>query len=113
MEVQTESTYVVRMTRLEAARTLVAPEELQKQLRARLQTDTAEAEIIDGKTVTPALTAGRNGHSAGTDTPATRKAMRKYRQSTKRTACPQCGKPFKRLALHITKAHPSAAPTTN
>jgi hypothetical protein len=108
MEVQTESIYVVRMTRLDAAKVLVSPRELQEMLRGRLQTDAeaAEAQMIDGQTVTPRLPAGRDGRSKGEDLPATRRAMRKYRATARRSSCPHCGKAFKRLGLHLVKAHP-------
>jgi len=58
MEIRTETVYVARMTRLEAARTLVDPKELLQALRARLSSNGSEDEIIEGQAVTRALPAG-------------------------------------------------------
>ncbi len=111
MDIQTENILVVRMTRLEAARTLVTPCELQDALRAQLANESPDPQtILDGKIITPALTAGHNGHD-DIATPTTAKKMRAYRKATKRVACPHCSKSFKAQGLntHIARAHKGEA----
>ncbi len=119
MDIQEETILVVRLTRLEAARTLVAPNNFQTLLRARLSTMTErEAEPIEGEpaAAVPALTAGGNCDKTKVDaerpSPTVQKAMRKFNQAIKRTACPHgCGK-FKRLGVHMAKTHKADNPTS-
>jgi len=84
MEIRTETVYVARMTRLEAARTLVDPKELLQALRARLGSNGSEDEIIEGQAVTRALPAGKPRRSAHV-----RRAMKKLGNG-KRVKCPHC-----------------------
>lgn len=102
--------YVVRMSRLEAARTLADPHDLQVQLRALLRPDSETGGAIEGKVVVPALTAGRNGHGEPA-TPLVRKKMKQLHASGRRVKCPYCDKPtIKRgLNVHIAHMHPDQA----
>ena len=105
MEIQTETIYVARMTRLEAARTLVDPKEFLQALRARLSSNGSEDEIIEGQAVTRALPAGKPRRSAHV-----RRAMKKLGNG-KRVKCPHCDNKFlpRGLNKHIGNAHPDAA----
>lgn len=120
MEFKTERIAVVKLSELELVRLLAArrlPEALEGEARdflERIQEERASADAIEGGTVFPALTAG-NGQD---DLPATRRAMRKYRQATGRgkkkmlrtrraakreEKCRYCSRPFKahgRLVSH-------------
>lgn len=106
MEIKSEVFCVVQMTRLEAARTLVLPEQLKDKLREWLEQNRPdEAAIIEGASVHPALPAV--GVKPKLALPTTHKAMRRLRQETKRVACPQCGKKCieRGLNVHIARAH--------
>jgi len=106
MEIRTETVYVARMTRLEAARTLVDPKELLQALRARLGSNGSEDEIIEGQAVTRALPAGETKPSTHV-----KRAMKKLGKASKRVACPHCDNKFlpRGLNKHIGNAHPDAA----
>jgi len=105
MEVQTEISYVVRMSRLDAAKTLVDPNELQMRLRACLGDSVS---VIEGATVTPALTDGGNGHATNSQdkpTPFVKRAMLKLKKSAKKTYCPICNKSYKGIGVHNAMRH--------
>lgn len=108
MEITTEieTKYVVKLTRLEAARFLVDPKEVQAEVRTLLRPGD------DPETVTPAkelpkprtlALASRSSH----ELPSTRKAMRKLRHDARCVSCPQCGRMMYRrgLNVHIARAH--------
>ncbi len=104
-----ETRYVVRLTRFEAARALVAPGDLQAALRGLLQADEGHEDAKSTEprgqlTAPPALSA-----RSLLALPATRKAMRKLRAGTRRKPCPHCGGEFRKLGIHIAKAHPRKA----
>ena len=104
---QIETFYVLRLTRLEAVRVLVEPkavEEAQNAIRNLLQPgDEAE----QAPTIGALLGSGNDKRRMLPAPSATvKKAMRKMRAALKRKPCPHCGKPFKRLGLHLVKAHP-------
>ncbi len=110
MEIQTERTFVIRMTRLEAARTLVAPAKLLSDLRERLSAEPSDSETIDGTVPQqiagpsinqPLLIAGGGGRS-----PLVRKALQKLRKGSRKSICPHCGRRFRGLNVHIVKSHP-------
>jgi len=107
MEIQTETIYVARMTRLEAARTLVDPKELLMALRARLSGNGSDgdADVVDGEVAVRALPAGKPRRSAHV-----RRAMKKLGNG-KRVKCPHCDNKFlpRGLNKHIGNAHPGAA----
>lgn len=110
MEVSTERIAVMKCSRLELAQMLAAdelPEAVKEKMRTWLVSESAE--IVDSIVNVKALGPG-NGHPAQVDLPATRKAMRKYRLSTKRgkkitrrplkaarreELCKYCARPFK------------------
>lgn len=112
MEVTTERIAVLKFSRFELAQTLARgelSETAKEKIRSWLTGETQE--VVDGVVTVPALTAGNgNGHGEHEDLPATRRAMRKYRLSTKRgkkamrrmrkaprseELCRFCAKPFK------------------
>lgn len=112
MELGTERIAVLKFSRLELAQALAAGElsdEAKQKMRAWLTGENQE--IVDGIISIPALTAGDgNGHGEHEDLPATRRAMRKFRQATKRgkkkmrrayklartaESCKYCGKGFR------------------
>ena len=99
-----ETLYVLKLTRLEAARALCDPKELQVALRGILSPADETGE--------PKPELPRNGHGAqskallpGALLPTTKKLMRKFKKQGQRKPCPHCGKAFKRLGLHLVKAH--------
>jgi len=101
---QIETFYLLRMTRYEAAKMLVTPEEAQAAVRGLLAPgDEAE----QAPTIGALLGSGNDKRRMLPAPSATvKKAMRKMRAALKRKPCPHCGKPFKRLGLHLVKAHP-------
>lgn len=108
MDIQMEKIFVVRMTRLEALRTLVAPIEFQKKLRESIDPQEGDgAEIVQGTVATPALGPGKKELPLPMS-PLVRKAMRKLRKGSKLGKCPHCGKMFRGLNVHIARAHPDA-----
>lgn len=108
MEITTEieAKYVVKMTRLEAARFLVDPKEVQAEVRTLLRPGDDPEIVTPAKELPKSRTlalAPRSSHSL----PSTRKAMRKLRHDARRVACPQCGKMLYRrgLNVHIARKH--------
>ncbi len=118
MQIETEKTFVIRMTRLEAARTLVAPAKLLSDLRERLSAEPSDGDGVDstqsvpqqiaGSAINqPLLTAGGGGRSS-----TVRKALQKLRKGSRKSACPHCGVKFRKLNIHIARAHPGVPLTS-
>ena len=111
MEVQTESIYVVRMTRLEAAKVLAEPaamRDLQIKLRERLSTTETEEVFVDGETITRALPATAGSGNGSPKSPTVKKLMQRFAKGSRRVKCPQCEKMVKPgigLGIHLARMH--------
>lgn len=108
MEITTEieTKYVVKLTRLEAARFLVDPKEVQAEVRTLLRPGD-DPEIVTPAKELPKPRALAIASRASHSLPSTRKAMRQLRHDGRRVACPQCGKMMYRrgLNVHIARKH--------
>ena len=99
---QIETFYLLRMTRYEAAKMLVTPEEAQAAVRGLLSPDET-----GGAVESPAALPKPERKALPAPGPATRKALRKLRAVTKRVACPECGErfPARGINIHIARKH--------
>ncbi len=102
--------YVVKMTRLEAARNLVDPRELQSQLRALLDPDGngAEPRVIEGKGIPLALPSGQERQPKRRKH---RKLKAAKRQRGEKVQCPYCERRIAdfRMNTHIAAKHPGVS----
>lgn len=100
-----ETKYVVRLSRLEAARFLVDPKDVQGKLLDLLQPGNEKTEALSEGPVPTRLRI--TAPKPSDHLPATRRAMRRLRQVTQRVSCPHCGaRCAKRgLGVHIARKH--------